>query len=197
MPNWQYRLPRSDFKDKGLIMAMLDSLDKKAKPAIAAALEPGEEVTLAIPGESGSALVATNRRVLLYKRGITAGSAFGKQLNSWDYSMISGVEAKQAMTTKTIILQIPGALPVTKIGRFDKGPQSVWEAPNALMVNISNFDRAIATLRRLIEEHRHAANPSQVASDPVEQLKQWAALRDQGVLTDEEFQHQKRKLLGM
>jgi putative oligomerization/nucleic acid binding protein len=111
--------------------------------------------------------------------------------------MVSGVEAKQAMTTKAIILQIPGALPVTKAGRFDKGPQSVWEAPNAVMVNISNFDHTIATLRRIIQEHRHASNPSQPASDPVEQLQRWAALRDQGILTEEEFQHQKRKLLGM
>jgi hypothetical protein len=178
-------------------MVGLDSLDKKAKPAVAAALEPGEQVMLTVPGENGSALVATSRRVLVYKRGITTGSAFGKQLNSWEYSMVSGVEAKQAMTTQAIILQVPGALPVTKAGRFDKGPQSAWEAPNALMVNISNFDRTIATLRRIIQEQRHASSLSQPTSDPVEQLQRWAALRDQGILTEEEFQHQKRKLLGM
>jgi hypothetical protein len=65
-------------------MAGLGSLDKKAKPAVAAALEPGEPVMLTVPGENGSALVATDRRVLVYKRGITTGSAFGKQLNSWE-----------------------------------------------------------------------------------------------------------------
>ena len=75
-------------------MQILDSLDKKAKPAVMAALQPNEQVKLVIPGESGSAMVATDRRVLVYKRGITAGSAFGKQLNSWEYSMVSGVEAK-------------------------------------------------------------------------------------------------------
>jgi putative oligomerization/nucleic acid binding protein len=34
------------------------------------------------------------------------------------------------------------------------------------------------------------------APDPIEQLKQLAALRDQGILTDEEFTAQKTKLLG-
>jgi Short C-terminal domain len=34
------------------------------------------------------------------------------------------------------------------------------------------------------------------APDPIEQLKQLAALRDQGILTDEEFAAQKTKLLG-
>jgi len=37
---------------------------------------------------------------------------------------------------------------------------------------------------------------AQPAPDPIEQLKQLAALRDQGILTDEEFAAQKTKLLG-
>lgn len=37
--------------------------------------------------------------------------------------------------------------------------------------------------------------PAQVAS-PIEQLKELAALRDQGVLTDDEFAAQKAKLLN-
>jgi Short C-terminal domain/Domain of unknwon function (DUF3824) len=35
------------------------------------------------------------------------------------------------------------------------------------------------------------------APDPIEQLKQLAALKDQGILTDAEFQAQKTKILGM
>jgi hypothetical protein len=179
------------------MVAILDMLDKKAKSTIEAALQSGEQAQLAITGEKGSALVATDRRIFVYKRGVTSGSMFGKQLNSWEYSMVSGVEAKRTMTAKTLVLQIPGALPVTKFGRMDSGPQSVWEAPNAVMAKISDFDHAIADLRQLIAEHQHATSPAQAAPDPVEQLQRWAALRDQGVLTEEEFQHQKRKLLGM
>jgi hypothetical protein len=33
-------------------------------------------------------------------------------------------------------------------------------------------------------------------ADPIEQLKQLAALKDQGILTDAEFQAQKAKILG-
>jgi hypothetical protein len=33
-------------------------------------------------------------------------------------------------------------------------------------------------------------------SDPIEQLKELAALRDQGVLTEEEFAQQKARILG-
>ena len=38
-----------------------------------------------------------------------------------------------------------------------------------------------------------AAAPAQ---DPIEQLKQLAALKDQGILTDQEFAAQKAKILG-
>lgn len=40
------------------------------------------------------------------------------------------------------------------------------------------------------------AAPAPAAADPVAQLKELAALRDQGVLTDEEFAAQKARLLG-
>jgi hypothetical protein len=38
--------------------------------------------------------------------------------------------------------------------------------------------------------------PAAPAADPIQQLKDLAALRDQGVLTDEEFETQKARILG-
>jgi hypothetical protein len=38
--------------------------------------------------------------------------------------------------------------------------------------------------------------PAAAAADPIAQLKELAQLKDQGVLTDAEFQAQKAKLLG-
>jgi hypothetical protein len=40
------------------------------------------------------------------------------------------------------------------------------------------------------------AAPPQASADPVQQLKDLAELRDQGVLTEEEFAAQKAKILG-
>jgi hypothetical protein len=41
-----------------------------------------------------------------------------------------------------------------------------------------------------------AAQAAPPAADPVQQLKDLAALRDQGVLTEEEFAQQKARILG-
>jgi hypothetical protein len=38
--------------------------------------------------------------------------------------------------------------------------------------------------------------PTAPAADPIEQLQRLAALREQGILTDEEFAAQKAKILG-
>jgi hypothetical protein len=40
------------------------------------------------------------------------------------------------------------------------------------------------------------APPPQEAEDPVQRLRELASLRDDGILTDEEFAAEKRKLLG-
>ena len=41
-----------------------------------------------------------------------------------------------------------------------------------------------------------AAAPSGISNEAIQQLQQLATLKDQGVLTEEEFQVQKRRLLG-
>jgi Short C-terminal domain len=41
-----------------------------------------------------------------------------------------------------------------------------------------------------------AAAPGNGARDPIEQLKELAALKDQGILTEQEFAAQKAKILG-
>ena len=41
------------------------------------------------------------------------------------------------------------------------------------------------------------APPPPPAADPIEQLKQLAELKNQGILTEEEFAAQKAKILGM
>jgi hypothetical protein len=44
---------------------------------------------------------------------------------------------------------------------------------------------------------KDAAPSAQDASDPIEQIKQLNELRGQGMLTDEEFTAEKKKLLGL
>jgi hypothetical protein len=60
--------PRSG-TGKPAAAASFDQVNDKARKAINAALEPDEQVVLAIAGEGGAALVATDRRVFVFKKG--------------------------------------------------------------------------------------------------------------------------------
>jgi Short C-terminal domain len=46
------------------------------------------------------------------------------------------------------------------------------------------------------QEPQYAPAPAAPAADPIEQLKELAELKNQGILTDEEFAAQKAKILG-
>src|SRR5688500_3011889 len=46
-------------------------------------------------------------------------------------------------------------------------------------------------------QQQYAPPPAAAEADPIEQLKELASLRDQGILTDAEFAAQKAKILGM
>lgn len=183
---------------------LLDSLDKKARKTAEEALEPDETVLVVIPAEYGG-LVATDRRVLMIKRGATTGAMWSKQVNAWQYTQISGVEDRPQMTSRALVLQMPGATPITKYGRLDTGPNSVWQAPNGLMVEKKSalVDKGVARLRQLIADHQRPPNiagtPAQGLSQPdvADQIRRLAELRDEGLLSEEEFQAKKLSLLGL
>jgi hypothetical protein len=177
-------------------MTGLEGLHKKAQKGIGKALEPGEEVLVAESGQQ-SALVATNKRIYVCKWGITTGTGafFGSQVNSWDLLNVSGIEYRKGVVTKAIVIRTPGTLAVTKFGPMDKGRDSVWEAPNALFVK-EEADETVGKLRQLVAKHQSPTAPA-AAADPATQIRNLAALRDEGLLTSEEFEAKKRQILGM
>src|SRR5215213_2409643 len=91
----------------------LSYLDKRAQKAVVDVLDSSEELLVTQPGES-SALVATNRRILICKWGATSGAFFGSQVNSWDFAHVTGIEFRTGMTTKAIVVQTAGAQVVTR-----------------------------------------------------------------------------------
>jgi hypothetical protein len=91
-----------------------------------------------------------------------------------------------------------GLHPLQKFARSASGPNSGWEAPNALMVNAAKFDDQVIILRQLIADHqRNSIHSLATGLDPIDQVRRLGELCDQGLLTDEEFQTRKRQLLGL
>ena len=178
-------------------MTDLSSLHRKAQQGIGGALDNSERVLVAQQGEY-AALVATNRRALIFKGGSASGLMFGSQLYSWNLSEITGVELRKGMLNKSLVLQSVGAQPITKFGAFASGPESVWEAPNALFIPAGeNDEKTVATLRRIVANQERVGTAASPTDDAADQIRKFAGLRDEGLISETEFQAKKQSILGV
>lgn len=140
-------------------------------------LQEGEGVKRLVSGvykKGNGILVATDRRVLFVDKG-----------------MMSGLKVEDFPLSKISSVQFETGLLMGEITIFASGNKAT----------ITQIDKALA---RAFAEHIQATIADEAKTAPqssgaigiVEQLERLAALRDKGVLTDEEFQQQKVKLLN-
>ena len=175
-------------------------LHEKAVAAVEQTLAPDERVRLVIHGASNQAIIATDRRALVFKKGFMAGASFGSELTSWAYRSLVGVQIHTGMLSGAVVLQGPGQAGThTSAWKYDGSDP--FQAPNAIPLD-RPFDGArkrVGELGRLIDE-AHRSEPSAPAppnADSVaDELRKLADLRSEGILSDEEFSDLKAKLLA-
>lgn len=141
-------------------------LHKKANEALDQNLVPGETVEVVITGPSNQAVIGTNRRAFVYKKGFMAGASFGSELTSWDYRNLVGVQLHTGMMSGAVVLQAPGQSG-TSTSYWNTKDSDPYKAPNAIPV-VRPWDQAqagVARLRELIgEAHRPDSSPQGGAS---------------------------------
>ncbi len=157
-----------------------------------------------VHGVRNSAMIATDRRVFIFKKGMTAGAAFGSKFTSFDYRNISGVQLHQGMVTGSAVLDVAGAAPVGSSywGNKNNDP---WKAQNAIAITKGGDVQAeVAHLRELVTLWHDRTQPGRVdpaaqrdvGGDLLNQIKQLGELRDSGILSPAEFDAKKADLLA-
>jgi hypothetical protein len=176
-------------------------LHQKAIESVEQTLADDEGVCLVIHGASNQAIIATDRRALVFKKGFMAGASFGSELTSWAYRSLVGVQIHTGMMSGAVVLQGPGQTGTNTSYWKDSGSDPS-QAPNAIPLS-RPFDGArkrVARLGRLIDEaHRQepvAPVPASTNESVADELRKLADLRTQGVLTEAEFDALKAKLLA-
>lgn len=159
-------------------MAKLDKLLDQARGH----LDPGEQIEAAVLGiykttimgasaPRNGVLLACPRRLVFYAKRLT-----GHDLESFPYSSISSFESGKKFTGHHF--------------RFAASGNDVtleW-------INQGDVEEFAQIMRARVGQA--AAAPTAVV-DPMEQLRKLAELRDQGVVTEEEFAAKKAQLLGI
>lgn len=172
--------------------------------ALTEVLLVNETVEAALTGLAGQAAVLTNRRVIIVKGGLSAGAMFGRKAKGYPLEHISSVEYSCALTEGRLQLSVAGTVEQQHGGWLAKGSLLDQVAASRQAENIcqfpSNKKREFQALAKLIQsaadERRRA--PVAAASDGniPGQIRQLAALLEQGILTQEEFDAKKRELLA-
>ena len=176
-------------------------LHRKCNAELDANLAPGEPVQVVITGPSSQAVVGTDRRAFIYKKGFMAGATLGAEMTSWDYRNLNGVQIHTGMMSGAVVLQAPGQSG-TKTSYWGQGNEDPYKAPNAIPV-VRPYEQAkagVARLRQLIEAVQRAHVPgAPAAAAPgsiADELKKIAELHAAGALTFEEFNALKARILG-
>lgn len=151
----------------------------KELPSILWDDEKIEKLTSGLYNNGSGIFVATNKRVLFVDKGIL----FGLKVEDFPYDKISSIQYKTGFVMGEIKIFCSG------------NKAEITHVPNEDAKNISEYIRArstpITANSSATQEVTNKGSP-----DFISMLERLAALKNQGILTEEEFLTQKQKILN-
>jgi hypothetical protein len=150
-----------------------------------------------VTGGADQALILTEHRALIIKIGFMAGQTFGGKVTSFEYRNITSVEVRISLMAGSFEISAGGVQGAERSYWKSESPNSAWRAPNTIPINRSEFPKFQLAANAIRERIALAATAvKSPGSDVPDQLRRLAELRDQGILTNEEFQAKKAELLA-
>ncbi|MFO6497600.1 SHOCT domain-containing protein [Bacillus sp. HSf4] len=143
-------------------------------------------------GSNGSVVVTPTKVILKYSRFLGSGKGEKEiRLNS-----ISGIQLKKPVLTA-------GYIQFSFSGSSEQKGKSIFDAvkdENTIMCKNKQQYKGFVEAKELIEKYlNEEPSTNNFVSKPssAEELKQFADLRDQGIITEEEFIAKKKQILGI
>jgi len=169
---------QSQIKNLGGLENYLGRKEIKELPAILWNDEKVENIIQGTYNNGNGILVATNRRLVFVDKGFL----FGLKVEDFPYDKISSIQYETGML-------------FGKITIFTSGNKALIE--NVLKAKVRVFGDSV---RAKISTPKENSVPQQTINqspiDVADQLERLAKLKENGVLSDEEFAQQKSKILG-
>ncbi len=181
----------------------LKMLHKKTRKHLDPHLRDDENVIAVIKGGSEQALIALDHRLIIVKPGMMAGATFGARVTSFEYRDISAIEVNTKLTTAVIEVMTPGyqgTRPSSYWSTSNKHGDSAWQISNCLPMNRKQADAAqpaVNLIRERIQLDRVSTPTHAPAAGGIaDELRKLSELRDQGILSESEFEAAKARTLA-
>lgn len=160
------------------------------------------DVDFIIVGTSSQCLIALTESCIIVKAGFMAGATGGGRFTEFHYSDITGIEVNTGMMSAVLEVTTPAYQGRSKDFWSSGKNEDPWKVSNCLPGSKALFCQGegaerIEELRRRVRQAKQTSptvTPA-AAVDPAEQIRKLAELREAGVLTLEEFDEAKRRIL--
>jgi hypothetical protein len=182
----------------------IESLRWRARRHVEKHTNEDDEIRFALRGTNGQALVALQDRLIIIKPGITAGALGGARVTTFYYDDITGIEANTGLMMGVIEVNTP-AFPGTTTKDYwsqdkDRNPRFLSNCVPIDRAGAKAYKPYLDQLRNWIREAKQGTRGGQGSAPATpsmaDELQKLASLKESGVLTEEEFQQAKRRLIG-
>lgn len=178
----------------------MDAPSGKMKKAFEGVIQDGEQILDQIEGLRHQGAVLTDRRVIIAKSGVNAGAVFGAKVTSFPFDLVASIEVQTSGVRTVLVVQSAGDKSQSGFLSGRQLGNDVWSSPNTVPFNRSDRDRAQRFAEHASRKRAEAVNSrGAVESAPVsvaDEIQKLGALRESGLISDEEFAAQKAKLLS-
>lgn len=175
------------------------SLPGKLSIAIDNILRPSEEVLKEIHS-SGEGMTVTSERVLIVKGGYASHALFGQKVKSFSFDAISSVEVSAGIMVGRIQITASGT---SENSGSSKDISDTSRMENVVQITIDQLPLA-REIANLIEIRRKDAKTPKITIDGsnlsqlsiADEITKLIQLKENGVLTEQEFEQAKSKLIN-
>jgi hypothetical protein len=179
-----------------------DTLPQKLKKHARQHMSEDESVEFYLLGTNSQGIVALKDRLLVIKPGWEAGAAFGARVTSFYYRDIAGIEVNTGMLMGVLEVNTPAYQGTQEKDYWslnkDRDPRKLTNCIPIVKRALKHYQPYLDRLRTMINEAKqtHAAPPSADSGDVVSKLEKLASLKESGVLSEQEFEQAKKRVLG-
>jgi hypothetical protein len=153
-----------------------------------------------LPGGSAltpNVVIATDRRVIIrnpFMLGLKS------ELVDIPYDIITSVKLQKGVFTSTILFKAPALVNQSKLGLLDENISGEDDQDGVIeAVPKNKAEDLLEIIRRRMKNNNNKLSDSNIQVDSIsvaDELTKLAKLKDQGIITDSEFQKMKQQLLN-